>query len=90
MANDTKERILKAGLKLWPDVGPRAIGRALDMSHARVLYYFGNAADLSDAIANYAVAQGNSKVIVQLIAVGHSAVRKMKTELRHKYVDTIR
>lgn len=84
-----RERILKAGLDLWPNVTAREIGRALEISHSAVLYYY-KGDGLKDAVAKYAVETGNSKIIVQLLAVGHSAVKGMETELRHKYADTIR
>lgn len=87
---DVKERILKIGLNLWPNISVREIGRQMDMSHSALTYHFGDAAGLKHAVAKYAVDTGNSKVIVQLLAVGHPAIVGMESELRQKHMATIR
>ena len=81
----TKRAILEIGVKLWPDVTAREIARRLDMSHPVIAYHFG--ADLKDAVAAHAVETGNSRVIAQLIATKHKAVRKMIVLERQKHMD---
>lgn len=87
---DIKARILKIGLTLWPNVSAREIGRQMDMSHSAVLYHFNDAAGLNNAIAKYAVETGNSKIIIQLLAVGHPVISQMDDALRHRHMSTIR
>ena len=72
-----RERILDAGLRLWPDVSAHGIGRIIGMSHAGILYYFKNAADLRYSVARHAVACGDSRVIRFLIAERHDVVSAM-------------
>jgi hypothetical protein len=80
-----KQKILDAGLTIWPDVSPSAVARAADLnSHAAVLYHFPRP-KLKDAIAAHAVKSGCSKVIVHLISIGHKAVKDMTTAERNKH-----
>lgn len=72
-----RTRILGAGLQLWPAASARAIGAALGMSHSNVLYHFGNADALRNAIAAHAVQCGESRVIGYLIAEKHAAIDGM-------------
>lgn len=78
----TKEAILKAGLELWPNVTPSTIATKLGITHATVLYHFSN---VKEAVAQYAVDNDCSKVIVQMLATNHKLVRDMpvKERLRH-------
>jgi hypothetical protein len=73
--------ILAAGLDCWrfdpATVTARRIGRTLEMSHCNVLYHFGSAAALKDAIAAEAVRIGDTKIIPMLIAAKHPAVADM-------------
>lgn len=86
----TKERILKAAVKLWPDVTLEAVAKAANIkSHQAVLYHFPNGT-LRDAVAEYAVKTENSAVIVQLIATDHAAVRSMSPSERNKHFSAIR
>lgn len=74
MKNDqVKQNILDVGLKLWPDISARAIGRELEIAHTNVLYHFGDIDKLRDAVAVEAVRIGNSHVIAQLIITKHRA-----------------
>lgn len=78
----TKEEILKAGLKLWPDVTPSTIATKMGITHAAVLYHFSN---VKEAVAQYAVDNDCSKVIVQMLATNHKLVKDMPAaeRLRH-------
>lgn len=78
----TRESILKAGLKLWPDVTPAKIASRLGITHATVLYHFPN---VKEAVAQYAVETDCSPVIVQMLATNHKLVRDMPAaeRLRH-------
>lgn len=83
----TREKILNAGLNLWPNVTASTVGRAAGLSHAAVLYHFPGT--LRDAVADHAVATGDSRVIVQLMAAGHSAVDKLSPADRIKHFNAI-
>jgi AcrR family transcriptional regulator len=78
----TKEAILEAGLELWPDVTPSTIAAKLGITHAAVLYHFPN---VKEAVAQYAVDNDCSKVIVQMLATNHKLVKDMPAaeRLRH-------
>lgn len=80
---ETRKKILEAGLKLWPNVTPATIAKELSITHALVIYHFKN---VKLAVANYAVESGNSKVIAQLIASGHISVEEMSDEERRKHL----
>lgn len=80
----TKEKILEKGLQLWPDITLQAVAKATGLTHPAILYHFpGNT--LKDAIAEHAIEQGASRVIVQLMASGHKAAEKlsMADKIRH-------
>lgn len=82
-------KILDAGLAIWPDITPSNVAREAGMkSHASVLYHFPRA-ELKNAIAEHAVATECSKVIIQLIANGHKAIRKMTKEQRDKHFKAV-
>lgn len=74
----TKLRILEMGVRLWrAGVEPtaRRVAQELEMTHAGVLYHFkANNVSMRDAIAHHAVREGESHVIVELIARKHKAV----------------
>jgi len=85
----TKEKILKAGLTLWPNVTLEGVAAAAKMeSHNAVLYHFPNGT-LRAAVAEYAVESGCSKVIVQLIGSGHAAVRELSPTDRAKHFKNV-
>ena len=82
----TKEEILKAGLELWPDVTPSTIAVKLGITHAAVLYHFPN---VKEAVAQYAVENDCSKVIVQMLATNHKLVRDMPASERLRHFTAI-
>ena len=82
----TVKKILTAGVKLWPDVTPSKVAKAMNLkSHVNVLYHFPRGT-LKDAVAEYAVETGNSKVIAQLILTGHKAIKDMPVTVRRKHL----
>jgi hypothetical protein len=83
--DDLRKRILEVGLKLWPNVNTCKIARKLNISHPNVSYYFGRG--LKDAVAQHAVATGNSKVIAQLILTKHKAVKQMSLADRRRHME---
>lgn len=84
----TKQKILKAGVKLWPDVSLANVARECDLTHAAVLYHFPSMT-LKMSIARFAVDQGNSNVIVQLIGAGHTAIADLCETDRQRHFDAI-
>ena len=80
----TKLLMLDTGVKLWPNVTARAIARKIGLSHSAVAYHFKD--DLLNQVAAHAVDTGNSKVITQLIATNHKAVRKLSPSDRLKHL----
>lgn len=90
MSADVKTDILRTGVQLWrADVEPSARRIAAELqlsSHAAVLYHFATSVRLRDAIAAHAVAIGESRVIVKLIASGHAAVKSMSDAERVKHL----
>lgn len=79
-----RKKILETGLKLWPNVNTCKIATKLGISHPNVSYYFGR--KLKDAVAQYAVESGNSKVIAQLILTNHKAVKDMSDKERRQHM----
>lgn len=69
----TREKILNAGVKIWPEMSLSKIGRETGLTHAAISYHF-PLEQLRDRVAEHAVAIGESRVIVQLIAEKHPAV----------------
>lgn len=85
----TRQAILDEGMKLWPDVSSREIGRRIGVTHAAVAYYFDNRSKLRDAIAQHAVKTGNVRVIAQLIAVKHPSVESLSAKYRSKILNAL-
>lgn len=84
----TKERILKAGLRTWPGVGLKAVAKAAGMTHPAILYHFPQGT-LKNAVADYAVKTGHSRVVLQLIASGHEAAEKLSPAERIKHFNAV-
>lgn len=88
---DVKEKILNAGLRIWEKDASKLtvtnVARSLGMTHGNVFYHF--PAGLKDAIAEYAIAQKNTRVIVQLIVTGHPLVEKLAPSERANYLKSI-
>lgn len=84
----TKQRILAAGLRTWPDTRLRVVADEARLTHSGVLYHFPQGT-LKDEIAKHAVKSHDSKIILQLIATGHPAVRGMAPSDRIKHFNKI-
>ena len=87
----TRRAILEMGVRLWrvdPQyVTARRIAQELGLNHATVLYHFRHGETrLRDAVALYAVQQGESAVIVSLIAMKHKAVATMEEAQRLEHM----
>ena len=79
------------GMTLWrvdpAYVTARRIAKELNMSHGSVCYHFPRGErSLKDAIAFHAVAEGESRVIVHLIAGNHKAVAHMDDAQRLEHM----
>lgn len=84
-----KTEILQAGLRLWPDVSARNIGRHIGMTHTAILYHFGSAAALRDAVAVHAVRCADARVIPALLVERHAAVAGMSIADRAAYLRAV-
>ncbi len=82
----TRERIMETGCDIWPNVSCRAIARKLGITHCAVLYHYSTVEALRAAIADYAVRNERARVIAQLIATDHTAVRDMPAAERARYL----
>lgn len=84
----TKERILKAGIQLWPYLTLQGVAYLTGISKPAVFYHFPDGS-LKNAVADYAVQVGVSKVVVQLIAAKHSAIKTMSPSERCRHFKAI-
>ena len=86
-----KQNILNAGLVLWRQnpihVTARNVGDAVGLRHSTVLHHFKGR--LRDAVAEHAVAAGDSKIIMQLMATNHPAVAGLSEEDRAKHAAAV-
>lgn len=83
-----KEKILKAGLKIWPDITGKAIGEKTGISRQAVFKHFPQGT-LKNTIAEYAVKTGHSRVILQLIATDHPAIENLAPSERIKHFNAV-
>lgn len=94
-SHGTKRRreILNMGIRLWladPSyVTARRIAHELGMTHGAVLYHFKHSAGLTDALAHYAVQNGESRIIAQLIAQKHKAVAHLSEAQRLDHLKAV-
>lgn len=72
-----KDKILETGLKLWPNVTASSVAKALNITHAAVIYYFH---DVRSAVAQHAIDTRYLPVLVQMIAAGHPLCASMTDE----------
>jgi AcrR family transcriptional regulator len=88
-----KRKILDAGLKLWRQdparVTARSIADAVGLTHPTVLSHFKEAGGLRDAVAAHAVEKGDSRIIVQLMAQGHDAVKNLSDADRRRHAGVV-
>ncbi|AHJ10743.1 hypothetical protein P106B_60 [Rhizobium phage vB_RglS_P106B] len=88
---NTKLSILETGLRLWrvdpAYVTARRIAKELNLTHGAIQYHFRNGEhSMRDAIAFHAVEQGESRVIMHLIAANHKAVAHLDDAQRLEYM----
>lgn len=83
-----KQKILKAGLRLWPEASLTNVAKAAGMTKAAVLYHY-PAGTLQDSIAEHAVAIKDSRVVVQLIGAGHKAAEGLSPSERIKHFNNV-
>ena len=81
-----KQRILEAGVALWPRASSRAIGRAVGLSHTAVLYHWNGIEGLEHAIAAHAVEIGDMRIVPVLITTKHPAAAKLTGRERSRYL----
>ncbi len=84
---NTKDRILRAGVKLAKRVGYQAVDAAelanvVGISRTNLTYYVGNVAEMRRAILDKAVEIGAIAVIVQGLATGVLKMHKLSPEQR--------
>jgi AcrR family transcriptional regulator len=84
----TREKILEAGVKLWPHVTLQSIASLTGMTHPAILYHFPDGT-IKGAVAEYAVKIGESRVIVALMAEKHPAVLKLPAADRIRHFNAI-
>lgn len=88
MKKTTKQKILEAGVKLWPNVTFASIEKETGISRPNILYHY-PAGTLVDAVAEHAIETGESRVIVQLMASGHAAANKLSPADRIRHFNAI-
>lgn len=85
----TRIKILEAACSIWPVTNLAKIAEAAGLkSHRSVSYYFATE-ELKDLVAEYAVNSGNSRVIVQLLAMDHIAIKSLSALERKKHLNKI-
>jgi AcrR family transcriptional regulator len=80
----TREKILDSGIKLWPHITYQSVASLTGLTHPAILYHFPKGT-LKDAIAEYAVKTGFSKIIVQLMANNHASIQNLSPSERLKH-----
>lgn len=86
---ETKVKILEAGLKLWPNINPTNIAHEAGLSsHASVIYHY-SSGELRNAVAQWAILNGHSRIILQLIGMGHDLVADMTPEEKRAHFEAV-
>lgn len=84
-----RNRILIAGIRIWlvdpMKVTARNIAKSIEMQHATILYHFGEKG-IRNAVAEYAVKNGYSQIIVQLIASSHPSVADLPKSVKNRHM----
>lgn len=85
----TCEKILDAGVALYPDATLQKIAdRVGNITRQGIHHHFPNGT-LHDAIAEHAVRTKNSRVVLQLMASGHKAVESLSPSERIKHFNAV-
>jgi AcrR family transcriptional regulator len=88
-----RQSILTAGVRLWAagiEPSARRIGAEVQLTHAGVLHHFVTSERLKNAVAAHAVQMQESRVIVQLIGIGHAAVQGLSDAERLGHLNRAR
>lgn len=68
-----------------PDsVNAHAIAKQINMTHGSVMYHFPYG--VKDAVAEYAVEKKDSKIVAQLIVLGHKAVQNLSPTEKSEFM----
>ena len=78
-----RRKILAAGVRLWAAGGEsqvtlERVALACNLTHSGVLYHFKSAGRMRHAVACHAIETDESRVIVQLQAINHRALKRRK------------
>jgi len=89
--DQSKVQIVRTALVLWHEggeraVSARAIGKRIGLTHAGVIYHFGNIAGLMDAVKREAITEGDGLVIRQLIVAQDPLVSDWTQEVRSAWL----
>ena len=89
-----RRKIMEAGIRLWragPEyVTARRVAEEAGMSHSNVLYHFQGTAGLKNSLAYYAIKNGDSVIIMHLIAERHPSVANMTDAERLQHMQAAR
>ena len=86
---EARVKILEAGLELWPHITPSSIAKKIGLSnHAAVIYHYPNGT-LMDAVAEWAVLNDHSRIILQLIGMNHELVSIMTPEEKRRHFEAV-
>lgn len=78
----TREKILRAGLEMWPNVTALGIAKKLTIKHTTVLYHF---KDVRKAVEQHGLDNDISKIIVYLIITNDKRVSNMSDTLKTEH-----
>lgn len=88
---DVKEKILNKAIKIWEQDATQMttanVARQLGMNHANIYHHFPDG--FKEAVAEYAVKTKNTKIICQLIALGHTTVESLGPSERAEYLSNL-
>jgi AcrR family transcriptional regulator len=86
-AHATRRCILEAGMRLYPHLTLRAIGRECDpaLAHGTLIYHFKNFELLVLDIKRYALHMENMPIILQLLDSNDPVTHDLKPEERERY-----
>jgi len=73
-SDDTKLKILNAGLRCWPTISSRSVAGACNMTHSAILHHFPGTGALRESVAKHAVDTGDTRVMRLLICDDHPAI----------------
>jgi len=88
-SEETKLKILKAGLICWPDISARKVGEQCGMTHTAILHHFSGEGTLKNAIAEHAVEVEDLRVVRLLICNDHPSILHLPPLDRAEYFSDI-